>query len=299
MAISPKDRYPGQVDVSDLASYPEGAARNITVPGDGTGTPWEQDLVNDIFGFQQSLLAFAGATPTGVPDKVGASQYMDALALVIDQHGFINLSAIDAAISNDLTVGGDATFDGTVTVDLGATLQCDGSAFFTGFTEFSFPVSFTSSITATSASFTTGNFSGAVTISGLLTAGAGIIVGAAGFINTGPSQFVGNVEIGNPVTLTGDGHIRCRAVVGADAPATYGVDTVDHVQVTMLSADRVYTLSTTGAGEGSEISFTNEDVTWQVTAGGTVIRNASGFARSVEFVFVGGAWRVAHLHHVP
>src|SRR5688572_15224562 len=91
MAISPKNTYPGQVDVSDLAGWPEGRARNITVVGDGSGTPLEEQWISDLFGFEQSLLAFAGLTPSGVPDKVGASQYMDALALVIDQHQFNNL----------------------------------------------------------------------------------------------------------------------------------------------------------------------------------------------------------------
>lgn len=79
MAISPKTEYSGQVDTTDSVGYPEGKARNITDPGDGTGTPWEAKMVNDIFGFQQSLLSAAGEVPSGTPDKVGASQYFDAL----------------------------------------------------------------------------------------------------------------------------------------------------------------------------------------------------------------------------
>lgn len=85
MAISPKDRYPGQIDTSDLVGYPRGKAQNIDSPGDGTGTPWEQDLCNDIFGLQQALLAQAGITPSGTPDKVGASQYLQAVQTVADQ----------------------------------------------------------------------------------------------------------------------------------------------------------------------------------------------------------------------
>lgn len=81
MAISPKDRYPSQIDTSD-GDYPEGKAQNIVSPGDGTGTPWEKDLVNDLFGFQQALLDAASDTPSGDPDKVGASQYLDAVRAV-------------------------------------------------------------------------------------------------------------------------------------------------------------------------------------------------------------------------
>lgn len=78
MAINPQTQYPGKITPGN-ADYPYGAARNITSPGDGTGTPWEAALVNDLFGFQQSLLASAGLVPSGNPDKVGQSQYLDAL----------------------------------------------------------------------------------------------------------------------------------------------------------------------------------------------------------------------------
>jgi hypothetical protein len=78
MAIDPSAEYPGQVVTGD-PGYPFGKARNVTVSGDGTGTPWEQRLANDILGFQQALLAAAGVTPSGVSDKVGASDYLDAL----------------------------------------------------------------------------------------------------------------------------------------------------------------------------------------------------------------------------
>lgn len=76
MAIKPDQRYPGQVSPAD-DDYPYGSARNFTEPGDGT--PWEADLVNDIFGFQQALLSASDITPSGSPDKVGASQYLEAL----------------------------------------------------------------------------------------------------------------------------------------------------------------------------------------------------------------------------
>ncbi len=76
-------RYPGQVGTAD-SGYPHGKAQNVTTEGDGTGTPLEQDLVNDIFGLQQSLLAEAGLTPTDTPDRVGACQQLDAIKYLAD-----------------------------------------------------------------------------------------------------------------------------------------------------------------------------------------------------------------------
>jgi hypothetical protein len=82
VALIPKDRYPGQITTTDPA-YPHGKAQNISAPRDGTGTPFEADLVNDSLGFQQSLLAEAAVVPSGVPDKVGASQYLTSIYKMI------------------------------------------------------------------------------------------------------------------------------------------------------------------------------------------------------------------------
>jgi len=78
MAIRPSTRYPGQTSGAD-PGYPHGKARNVVTPGDGAGTPWEQDLVNDIFGFQQAMLEAAAITHSDVPDTYSASDYLDAI----------------------------------------------------------------------------------------------------------------------------------------------------------------------------------------------------------------------------
>lgn len=79
MAIDPSAVYPTQVDTSDPTGYPYGKPQNVTVPGDGSGTPLEETWLSDLFGFLQALLGEASATPSGTPDKVGASQYVDAI----------------------------------------------------------------------------------------------------------------------------------------------------------------------------------------------------------------------------
>lgn len=78
MALIPENDYAGQIATGD-AGYPHGKARNVTVSGDGTGTPLEAAWVNDVWGFFQNLLTEGGVTPSGNPDEVGASQYLDAL----------------------------------------------------------------------------------------------------------------------------------------------------------------------------------------------------------------------------
>ncbi len=83
MALNPTTSFPGQI-AAPSAGYPFGEARDITIPGDNEGTPWRADLINDIFGFQQALLKEPDTplVPSGSPDEVGTSQYLDALKLI-------------------------------------------------------------------------------------------------------------------------------------------------------------------------------------------------------------------------
>jgi hypothetical protein len=92
MAINPATQYPGKIDTSDPDGYPYGKAQNVAVSGDGTGTPWEKALINDLFGLGQALLGEAGITPTGTPDKVGASQYLEAILGLKRKNYIINPS---------------------------------------------------------------------------------------------------------------------------------------------------------------------------------------------------------------
>jgi hypothetical protein len=106
MALKPSVRYPAQTDTD--AAYPQGKARNAGSFQDGTGTPLEKDWLNDDWGHKQALLDAAGITPTGDPDEVGASQYLDAQRAL-----FFNVDGGTYALANDLTLDGP----GTVTLD--------------------------------------------------------------------------------------------------------------------------------------------------------------------------------------
>jgi len=84
MAINPGTEFPGKIDNTDLANYPLGKARNITTPGDGTGTPWVANVLNDIFGLQQKILDFHGVAASGTPETIQSSQYFDALLAMME-----------------------------------------------------------------------------------------------------------------------------------------------------------------------------------------------------------------------
>ena len=83
MAIIPKNDYTGRINSTD-PEYPQGKAINIIGTTVGTGTPVEEKWLNDDWGFKQEILSEAGITPSGVPDKVGASQYLDGIKTVVN-----------------------------------------------------------------------------------------------------------------------------------------------------------------------------------------------------------------------
>ena len=89
MAINPAALWPGKT-VPASTDYPQGSAQNVTTSGDGTGTPWEAALINDIWGFLQGLLSEVGATPTGNPDTATESQYLQAVQTMAKSLATIN-----------------------------------------------------------------------------------------------------------------------------------------------------------------------------------------------------------------
>lgn len=79
MAIDIATEYPGKVDTSDPTNYPNGKARNVSAPGDGTGTPFRAPVLNDLIQINYALLAAAGITPSGTPDSVTTNQVFEAM----------------------------------------------------------------------------------------------------------------------------------------------------------------------------------------------------------------------------
>lgn len=126
MALKPSTKYPGQIIITD-PGYPLGRARNESAPGARNGTPLEEAWVNDLFGWQQALLAAAGLVATEVPDKVGGSQYLDAIKYVATHTPFadgIQMTGGAAVLTGTASVSGLLTASGGIYApgNVGATL---------------------------------------------------------------------------------------------------------------------------------------------------------------------------------
>lgn len=82
MALKLNERYPGRF-TNPSVDYPQGSFKNRSTPTAKDGSYLEKDWANDKEGFFQSLISSAGIVVNGLVDKVGASQYLDALVAVI------------------------------------------------------------------------------------------------------------------------------------------------------------------------------------------------------------------------
>lgn len=78
MAINLFSKYGSRANPPSI-DYPQGSVKNRSAPDVKDGTPLDADWANDHQGFFQSILSYFGVTANGTPDKVGASQYFDAL----------------------------------------------------------------------------------------------------------------------------------------------------------------------------------------------------------------------------
>lgn len=97
MALILPDTYPGRADPPSV-DYPFGSFKNRSAPNVLDGSFLDKDWTNDQLGFFQSLLSAAGISANGQVDKVGSSQYFDAL------------NALFLALSGNQTIGGVKTF---------------------------------------------------------------------------------------------------------------------------------------------------------------------------------------------
>ena len=77
MAFKKLASYPTQI--AQASGYPGGKAKNKVSSNDTTGTPFEAQWVNDIWGFLDALLGRGAIVRSGVPDTSIASDYAKAI----------------------------------------------------------------------------------------------------------------------------------------------------------------------------------------------------------------------------
>lgn len=122
MALDYTDRYPGQVDTGD-PNFPHGKAQDISVEGDGSGTPFQADIVNDIWGFLQAILVAAALTPSGLVDNANVSQYLSGLELIFDANNVTHQGVQADGIADD-TAAMNAAIAAAGAGDAATTLFC-------------------------------------------------------------------------------------------------------------------------------------------------------------------------------
>lgn len=99
MAIRLTEQYPNRVGTPN-DDYPHGVPRNKSTPTATDGTPFEQSYFRDHEGFFQGLIETSGITPSGNPDTVEKSDYLDALTQVTNGVTEIDMGgAADVSLS--------------------------------------------------------------------------------------------------------------------------------------------------------------------------------------------------------
>lgn len=257
MALELHVRYPAQV-LPGGADYPLGQARNLTVPGDGTGTPWEADLVNDWLGFFQSLLLAGLVGPNFAPDSCTNPQYLTALRYVATHPDGDIVSPSHGVGAKTFTVFANGTFFGG-DPSLGAQNIITASRFVgVGFSRFEHSADFTAGITTTEIGVSF----------------AGVFIGVAGTTLGGVLGLIceDTAEFQNQIFLTGTGRIRTRSIYAANADTHYNVTQGDTLVIRggLVTASRIYTLDSAGASDGSTLQVRNH------TAFTHTIKNAAG-----------------------
>lgn len=119
MAIKIYEKFAPRANPAD-GDYPYGSIKNESVPGAKDGTPLDAVWANDYAGTDAELFAQAGTVPSGQPDKIGASQRVDALNKLFARVNFNSVAEISAS-SASLT-------DGMVIVAKGHYSLNDGGA---------------------------------------------------------------------------------------------------------------------------------------------------------------------------
>lgn len=112
MAIKIYEKFAPRANPAD-GNYPYGSIKNESVPGAKDGTPLDAVWANDMVGTDAELFAQAGIVPNGQPDKLGASQRVNAIKIVARKSlgassNYIEASEIDGqTVSHSVLISYD------------------------------------------------------------------------------------------------------------------------------------------------------------------------------------------------
>lgn len=242
MALDLTVTYGIQV-LSGQPGYPYGKARNVTVSGDGTGTPWEAALVNEWFGFSQALLINAGITPSGSPESALASDYLAAV-----KYATQNISG-DQLVNGSVHATG--TFDGLGFVAADGN-SIGGGHNFLGLT------SFVAQIDVTPGGIVVGPGGVAIGngLDGILIQVGGLTILAGAVSITPPADFAGTVTVHDELIFADTGRIREKVAYAPNADHTFTLSEGSIlVAKSTISAPRTWTLPT--GNEGNKLTLLN------------------------------------------
>lgn len=74
MGLNFASKYPTKTNGANPPAYPWGSARDVTVSGDRTGTPWTADVLNDFWGFASAVYVSGDITPDNDPEQANDSE---------------------------------------------------------------------------------------------------------------------------------------------------------------------------------------------------------------------------------
>ena len=118
--------YPGQT-AGATANYPNGEPRNVTISGDGTGTPVEAAIYSDWRGWMEAIVAESGVAISGNADTALVSDVLTGLKLLLLQRSELrslggNILTDDDRLSLEDLPGLTMTRDSVIlmTVEAGA-----------------------------------------------------------------------------------------------------------------------------------------------------------------------------------
>lgn len=89
------DEFPSN-STSPNTNYPYGGARDVTIPGDNTGTPFKANLYNDVLGLQQFLMNESNIVPDGNSDNAVNSQQFESFWKILNARTFTHNMNTDA-----------------------------------------------------------------------------------------------------------------------------------------------------------------------------------------------------------